>query len=78
MKLGLSATRKHAVQLTLRYLSVLQVLLYVFKVVALGSLFVIHGGELLSGFVAEGNLIAIFVEEDAAWYSLVPRIIERQ
>ena len=64
--------------LTLRYLFVLQVLLYVFKVVVLGSLFVIHCGKMVSGFVAEGDLTAIFVEEDAAWYSLVPSIIERQ
>ena len=62
----------------LRYLFQLQGLLYVLKVVELGSFSVIHCGELVSSFLAERHLIAIFVEEYAAWYSLVPRIIEWQ
>ena len=54
----------------------LQVLLRLFKVVVLGSFLMIEDGESLSGLVAEGNLIAFGVEQDAAWHSLVPIVIE--
>ena len=54
----------------------LQVSLHVFKVVVLGSFLAVEAGESLSGFVTKGNLMAIGVEQDAAWYSLVPSVIE--
>ena len=44
------------------YLSVLQVLLHVFKVVVQGSLLAVEGSESFSGFVTEGNLLTMGVE----------------
>ena len=60
------------------YLIMLQVLLYVFKVVIEGSFLVVEGGVLLSGFLTKGDLTAIGIEEDTARYSPVPIIIKLQ
>ena len=56
----------------------LQVLLHMFKVVMFWSLLAVEGGVLLAGFLTEGNLLAIGAEYDAAWYSLVPGVVEFQ
>ena len=56
----------------------LQVFLHVFKVVVLGSFLMVEGGVLLSCFLTEGDLTAIGIEEDTAWYSPVPIIIQLQ
>ena len=60
------------------YLFVLQVPLHMFKVVVFWPLLTVDGSIFNSGFVTEGNLIAIGVKQDAAWHSPVPSIIELQ
>ena len=49
-----------------------------FKVVMFWSQLTVEGGVLLAGFVTKSNLLASGVEQDAAWYSLVPGIVELQ
>ena len=60
------------------YLFMLHVHLDVFKVVVSGSQLTVEGGEMISGFVTERNLLAIGVKEDAAWYSPISKIIKLQ